>query len=56
MCNYAPDVEISKQSFPMSLTDKYIKDDASSQTPCGICTPECGDPKSLSVPSVLLSL
>ena len=32
----------------MSLPDKYIKDDASSQTPCGLCTPECGDPKSLS--------
>ena len=48
MCNFAPDFEIPKQSFPMSLPDKYIKDDASSQTPCGLCTPECEDPKSLS--------
>ena len=48
MCNFVPDFEIPKQSFPMSLPDKYIKDDASSQTPCGLCTPECGDPKNLS--------
>ena len=35
----------------MSLPNKYIKDDASSQDSCGLCTPECGDPKNLSVSS-----
>ena len=48
MCNFAADFEIVKQSFHMSLPDKYIKDPASSQPACGLCTPECGDPKNLS--------